>query len=110
MSTFFSRRGKPRSQRSIGSPRYLLEWAAMLTVLFIIVQLAGLREFTSVLNGTIGSTKLSWQTASFGAVYILVYLGFVIVVPISILAAGILKMWQRFTAPKQIIDEPRAKN
>lgn len=105
MSAFFSRRS--RTRRSLASPGYLLEWAVMLTVLFIIARIGGLREFTSVLNGTIGSTNLSWQTASFlGAVYIFVYLGFVLVVPILILAAGILKLWQRATGMKA--DESRA--
>lgn len=109
MSKFFTRGFKPRSRRSIGSPQYLLEWAAMLTILFVVVKLAGLREFTSVLNGTIGSTSLSWQTASFlGAAYIFVYLGFVLGVPILILAAGILKLWGKVVATKGAVDEPRA--
>lgn len=109
MKTFFPKRTGTRTRGSIASPRYLLEWAAMLTILFVIVQLAGLREFTSVLNGTIGSTHLSWQTASFlGAAYIFVYLGFVIVVPILILAAGILKIWQRIVATKEMPDESQA--
>lgn len=107
MSKFFSRKIGSRSRGSIASAQYFLEWAAMLTILFIIVQLAGLREFTSVLNGTIGSTSLSWQTASFlGAAYIFVYLGFVLGVPILILGAGILKLWQRSIASKKLPDEP----
>ena len=106
MSKFFPQRTSRRARGGIASPLYLLEWAAMLTILFVIVQLAGLRDFTSVLNGTVGSTHLSWQTASFlGAAYIFVYLGFVIVVPILILAAGILKIWQRIVATKQLTDE-----
>ena len=108
MSKFFQRNNR-RVRGPIASPLYLLEWAAMLTILFVIVQLAGLREFKSVLNGTVGSTHLSWQTASFlGAAYIFVYLGFVIVVPILILAAGILKVWQRIVGTKQPADESRA--
>lgn len=109
MNKFFFKRTSRSTRGSIASPRYLLEWAAMLTILFVIMQVAGLREFTSVLNGTIGSTHLSWQTASFlGAAYIFVYLGFVIVVPILILAAGILKIWKRMVATKEMPDESRA--
>jgi len=109
MSKLFSRRSGARNRGSIASPKYLLEWAVMLTILFIVVQLAGLREFTSVLNGTIGSTSLSWQTASFlGAAYIFVYLAFVLGVPILILPAAILKLWQRAVATKDAIHEPRA--
>ncbi|HLX69154.1 MAG TPA: hypothetical protein VKV04_05950 [Verrucomicrobiae bacterium] len=109
MSKFFPQRTSRLARGSIASPLYLLEWAALLTVLFVIVQLAGLRDFTSVLNGTVGSTHLSWQTASFlGAAYIFVYLGFVLVVPILLLAAGILKIWQRIVATQEVPDEPRA--
>jgi hypothetical protein len=109
MSKFFPSRNSRRARGTIASSLYLLEWAALLTVLFIIVQLAGLREYTSVLNGTVGSTHLSWQTASFlGAAYIFVYLGFVVVAPILILAAGILKIWQRIIATRQSGDESRA--
>jgi len=106
MSMFFSR--STRKRRSIASPGYLLEWAVLLTVLFVLAQLFGLRQFTSVLNGTIGSTNLNWQTASFlGAAYVFIYLGFVLVVPILILAAGILKLWQR-AGPKTKADESPA--
>lgn len=107
MSKFFTRGFKLCSRRSIASPQYLLEWAAMLTILFVVVQLAGLREFTSVLNGTIGSTTLSWETASFlGAAYIFMYLAFVLGAPILILGAGILKLWEKAAATKGVIDEP----
>ena len=109
MSRFFSRRQKSRPQGCVPSPGYLLEWAAMLTVLFIVAHLVGLREFTSVLNGTIGSTNLSWQTASFlGVVYIFLYLGFVILAPILVLAAAMLKLWQKAMARRSVRDDSRA--
>lgn len=107
MSAFFPRRS--RARRRIASPGYLLEWAALLTVLFIIAHIIGLRQFTSVLNGTIGSTSLSWQTASFlGVAYVLVYLGFVIVVPVLVLAAGFLKLWERAISTRDLHHEPGA--
>jgi hypothetical protein len=104
MTKFFSRRAK--SKGPLPSPGYFLEWAAFLTVLYIIVNLAGMREFTSVLNGTIGSTTLSWQTAAFlGAAYVFVYLAFILGAPILVLAALILKLWQR--ARKGVTDESK---
>jgi hypothetical protein len=110
MSKFFPSRSSSAPQHTLPSAQYLLEWAAFLTALFLIVQLAGLREFTSVLNGTIGSTHLSWQTAAFlGAAYIFIYLGFVLFVPVLILAALILKLWQRVVATKGIASESGAK-
>ena len=108
MSKFFSRRAK--SKGPLPSPGYFLEWAGFLTVLFIVVNLAGLREYTSVLNGTIGSTTLSWQNAAFlGAAYILIYLAFVLGAPMLVLAALILKLWQRMLAKKGVTDESRTQ-
>jgi hypothetical protein len=106
MSKFFRRR--PPSRGPLPSPGLFLEWAGFLTVLFLLANLAGLREFTSFLNGTIGSTTLNWQTAAFlGAVYVFVYLAFVLGAPILVLAALILKLWQRALAKKGIPDESR---
>ena len=65
------------------------------------MHLAGFREFTGVLNGTIGSLALGWNLSAFLAViYIVLYLAFVVLVPILILAAGILAIGQRFLAPR----------
>jgi hypothetical protein len=103
MSKFFPARTQRVSRSGLPSALYLIEWAGLLVVLFVIAQFAGLREFTSVLNGTVGSTSLDWQTASIlGVVYVLIYLGMVLVVPILILAALLLKIWQRVVAAKVV--------
>jgi hypothetical protein len=73
------------------SARDLLQRALGLGGLFLLAHLAGLREFTSVLNGTVGSVAAGWKLSSFLAlVYILLYLAFVILVPVLVLAALIL--------------------
>jgi hypothetical protein len=78
------------------SPRDLLQRALGLSGLFLLAHLAGLREFTSVLNGTVGSVAAGWKLSSFLAlIYILLYLAFVILVPVLVLAALILAVWQR---------------
>jgi hypothetical protein len=78
------------------SPKDLLQRAVAISVIFGCLHLAGLREFTSVLNGTIGSLALGWKLSGFFAViYILFYLAFIILVPVQILAAIILLVWQR---------------
>jgi hypothetical protein len=78
------------------SARDLLQRAGAISGLFLLVHLAGFREFTGILNGTIGSLALGWNLSAFLAViYILVYLAFVILVPVLILAALILTGWQR---------------
>ena len=68
------------------SAKDLLQRAGAISVLFLVVHLAGFREFTGVLNGTIGSLTLGWNLSAFLAVvYILLYLAFVILVPVLII-------------------------
>ncbi len=107
MSKFFSRRPKSPPGR-LPSALYLLQWAGLLLVIFFIAHLAGLRDFTSVLNGTIGSTSMDWKTAAFlGVAYVLIYLGVVLMVPILALAALILTLWNKVLATKGAADESR---
>jgi hypothetical protein len=73
------------------SPKDLLQRAGGISALFLVGHLAGLREFTSVLNGTAGSMAVDVKLGTFLAVvYILLYLAFVILVPVLVLAAMIL--------------------
>lgn len=94
------RRGSAFFQRApFLSPKDLLQRALAIAVIFMILHLAGLREYTSVLNGTVGSVALGWKLSGFLAViYILFYLGFVVLVPVMILAAIILWVSQIFPA------------
>jgi len=79
------------------SARDLLQRAAAVSVLFLLAHLAGLREFTSALNGTTGSAAVDAKLGAFlAAVYILLYLAFVILVPVLVLAAAILAIGRRF--------------
>ena len=78
------------------SAKDMIQRAAAISGLFLVVHLAGFREFTGILNGTIGSLALGWNLSAFLAVfYIVLYLAFVIVVPVLLLAAAILMVWQR---------------
>ena len=75
------------------SPRDLLQRAAAICVIFLLLHLLGLREFTGILNGTIGSLALGWKLSAFLAViYIVFYLAFVVLVPVLVLAAVILTL------------------
>ena len=79
------------------SAKDLLQRALGISGLFLLAHLAGLREFTSVLNGTVGSVAAGWKLSSYLAlIYILLYLAFVILVPVLVLAALLLAMGQRF--------------
>ena len=94
------------------SSRNFLRLAVLLAVLFGIVHLVGLREYTSVLNGTLGNVEVGWRASVFlGATYILAYLGFVLLMPSLILAALLLKIAERFLGigrpakPIQLVDQ-----
>src|ERR1051326_698063 len=76
------------------SPKDFVRRALILILLFALAHLFGLKEFTSVLNGTTGSVALSWTTSTLlGLTYVLLYLGFVLLVPIFLLTAAILFVW-----------------
>jgi len=77
------------------SPRYLVIRALMLGVLFFLAHLAGLREYTAFLSGTAaGQTTMGWSVF-YGTVYIVLYLGVVVLAPILAIAAGLLVLWEK---------------
>ena len=79
------------------SAKDMLQRAAAICILYLLVHLAGFREYTGILNGTIGSVALGWKLSTFLAgIYIMLYLAFVLLVPVLVLAAAILTVWQRF--------------
>jgi hypothetical protein len=94
------------------SPKDLLQRAGAVTAIFLLLHLAGLREFTSVLNGTVGSLALGRNLSAFLAVvYILFYLAFVVLVPVLVLAAMFLMAWKRgWRKSSKRSDEPNAKS
>ncbi|GEM_PF-3542903 len=85
--------------KSWPSPQPLLYRALVLGVLFFLVHLAGLREYTAFLSGTPAMVETSMRLSFFyGSIYILLYLGAVVLAPILVIAAGILALWRNFTA------------
>lgn len=79
------------------SPKDLVKRAILITIVFGIAHLAGLKEFTTVLNGTMGSVQLGFGISAFlGLSYVFLYLAFVLGVPILLLAAALLAAWKRF--------------
>jgi len=81
----------------IFTPQGFVQRALVIGAGFLLVHLAGLYEYTSVLNGTIGPGSAGWGISAFlGIAYIIIYLAFVILAPVLILAAAILAVWQRY--------------
>ena len=64
--------------------------AALFVIFYVVCELAGWREHTTFITGTAASDRVSLQmSASRGTTYMVLYFGFVLVVPILTLAAGI---------------------
>lgn len=79
------------------SPTAFVVRATVITVLFSVSELLGLREYTTFLSGTSANVNLSWQTASvLGLIHLLLYVGFILLVPISLITAGLLAAWGRW--------------
>jgi hypothetical protein len=72
----------------------LLVRALVLAVFYGAVHVAGWRQYTSFLCGTVEMVggAVSW-TACAGAVYLVAYLGAVVLAPILAIAAGLLWLW-----------------
>lgn len=76
------------------SPAAFLVRAAILSALYAISCAVGLREYTTFLSGTSGNVNMSWQTAStLGLIHLLLYLAFILLVPILLITSGLLAAW-----------------
>lgn len=76
------------------SPEGFMLRAMLIAALFGASELLGLREYTTFLSGTSADINLTWRTASLlGLVHLLLYVGFILLVPILLIAAGLLAAW-----------------
>jgi hypothetical protein len=76
------------------SPTAFVARAVVITMLFGISELLGLREYTTFLSGTSGNVSLSWPLASaLGLTHLLLYVAFILLVPIFFIAAGLIAAW-----------------
>ena len=76
------------------SPTAFVARAVIIAVLYCASELFGLREYTTFLSGTSANVNLGWQTASaLGLIHLLLYVAFILLVPISLIAAGLIAAW-----------------
>jgi hypothetical protein len=81
------------------SPKDFIRHAVLIVLLFGVVHLLGLREYTSFLNGTTGSVELGYElSALLGLIYLVLYFAVVLLVPILILAALLVSLWLKYQA------------
>ncbi len=87
------------------SPTAFVARAAIITILFCISELAGLREYTTFLSGTSANLNVSWQTAAtLGLIHLLLYVAFILLVPVSLITASLLLLWDKWRRPGQAVD------
>jgi hypothetical protein len=78
------------------SPKDLVRHALLIVALFAVAHLAGLREFTTIISGTVASPDLGVDLcALLGLGYMALYFGTVVFAPILLIAAGLLKLLQK---------------
>ena len=78
------------------SVKDLLLRAAVVTIFFGAAHFLGLRQYTSFISGTSADPSLSPVTVGFlGLSYLVLYFAFILAVPIFLIAAGLLALWER---------------
>ena len=79
------------------SPTAFVARAVIITVLFCASELLGLREYTTFLSGTSANVNLNWSLASaLGLTHLLLYVGFILLAPVMLIAAGLITAWNRW--------------
>jgi len=71
--------------------------AGILTVVFAVCHVAGLREYTTFLSGTSLTASADWS-ALLGLAYLAAYFGFILGTPILLIASAILAIWQKVSS------------
>lgn len=67
--------------------------AIIIAILYAVSCLAGLEEYTAFLSGT-SAVGLGWKTAAtLGLIHLLLHFGFILLVPIFLITAGLLTAW-----------------
>jgi len=80
------------------SPGAFVIRAVLITICYAISKLVGLQEYTTFLSGTSANLNLSWQSAAtLGLIHLLLYVGFILLVPIFLITAVLLTTWARIS-------------
>jgi hypothetical protein len=88
------------------SPTAFVARAIIIAVCYCLSELAGLREYTTFLSGTSANLNVSWQTAAtLGLIHLLLYVAFILLVPVSLITAGFLLVWDKWSGRNQAKDQ-----
>ena len=85
------------------SPTAFVVRAIIIAVCFCVSELLGLKEYTTFLSGTSANLTMTWQTAAtLGLIHLLLYVAFILLVPVSLITAGLLIAWNQWTGRRQV--------
>jgi hypothetical protein len=88
------------------SPTAFAVRAGIIAVLYCLSELAGLREYTTFLSGTSANLDVSWQTATtFGLIHLMLYVAFILLVPVSLITAGLLLLRDKWSGRSQALEQ-----
>ena len=88
------------------SPTAFVARAIIIAVCYCLSEIAGLREYTTFLSGTSANLNVSWQTAAtLGLIHLLLYVAFILLVPVSLITAGLLLFWGKWSGRSQIMEQ-----
>ncbi|HEU5069547.1 MAG TPA: hypothetical protein VFV96_03930 [Verrucomicrobiae bacterium] len=77
------------------SPKDFVRHAGLLVLLFVVAHVGGLREFTTIISGTMAEPRFGSDVcALLGLGYAALYFATVVLAPILLIAAGVLKLWE----------------
>ncbi|OGV39014.1 MAG: hypothetical protein A2X48_17780 [Lentisphaerae bacterium GWF2_49_21] len=82
-------------KRTLSVRRYM-GYAVFITVFFLLLHVLGFREYTSAISGILPGYK---ETV-FGLIYVFMYFAFIGFVPILLISAVILTIWERALSGK----------
>ncbi len=89
------------------SPTAFVARAIIIAACYFLSELVGLREYTTFLSGTSANLNMSWQTAAtLGLIHLLLYVAFILLVPVSLITAGLLLLWDKWSQPNRAMDQP----
>jgi hypothetical protein len=84
------------------SAKDFVRHGVLILLVFAVIHLFGLREYTSVLNGTTGAVDMNPDDAALlGIIYVLFYLAAILLAPIFFIAGGLLAIWEKFRTKRQ---------
>ncbi len=88
------------------SPTAFVARAVIIAACYCVSELAGLREYTTFLSGTSANLNVTWQTAAtLGLIHLLLYMAFIFLVPVSLITAGLLVLWDKWRRPPQAANQ-----